>query len=371
MADPRYRKLAEALIGYALGIKPGDKLLISSTPLATPLLHEVYREALRVGAFPDVQIDLEALQEIKLREGSDEQLRHLPPVRLAEADYYDARLGISAAENTMALSGIDPKRIALLHGARAPLAARLSQRTAARELRRTGTLFPTQASAQQAGMSLAEYEDFVFNACLLDRDDPAAAWRELSAEWQRIADFLATRDVIRIVAPGTDITYRVGGRIWVNSSGSNETGSLNFPSGEVYTAPIEDSANGMVRYTYPAIYQGNVVEDVRLTFRNGKVVEAEATRGQSLLEAMIDLDPGARFLGEVAFGLNENIQRFTSNILYDEKIGGTMHMALGQAYLNTGGTNHSALHWDLICDLREGQVYADGELCYEKGRFTI
>jgi aminopeptidase len=371
MTDPRYRKFAEALIGYALGVKTGDRLLISSTPLAAPLLHEVYRAALRVGAHPEVQLDLEGLTEIRLREGSDAQLRHLSGMRLAEADYYDARLQIGASENTMALSGIDPGRIALAQGARAPLAKRLAERRTSKELRYTSTLFPTQASAQQAGMSLTEYTDFVFNACLLDRDDPAAAWRELSAEWQRIADYLAARDVIRIVAGDTDVTYRVGGRRWINSSGSNETGSLNFPSGEVYTAPVEDSVNGTVRYTYPAIYQGNVVEDVRLTFRDGRVVEAEATRGQPLLEAMIEIDAGARFVGEVAFGLNENIRRFTSNILFDEKIGGTMHMALGQAYLNTGGTNNSALHWDLICDLREGKVFADGELCYEAGRFTI
>jgi aminopeptidase len=371
MTDPRYRKLAGALLGYALGVRPGDRLLITSTPLAAPLLREVYREALRLGAHPEVQLELEGLQEIKLREGSDEQLRYLSGMRLAEAEYFDARLQIGATENTMALSGIDPARLALVQGARAPLSKRLAERRTGKELRYTSTLFPTQASAQQAGMSLAAYEEFVFGACLIDRDDPAAAWRALSAEWQRIADFLAARDEIRIVAPGTDVTYRVGGRIWINSSGSNETGSLNFPSGEVYTAPIEDSVNGTVRYSYPAIYQGNVVEDVRLTFEAGRVVAASAARGQGLLEAMLEIDPGARFVGEVAFGLNEHIRRFTSNILYDEKIGGTMHMALGQAYLNTGGTNNSALHWDLICDLRQGQVYADGQLCYEAGRFTI
>jgi len=371
MTDPRHQKLAQALIHYALGIRPGDKLLIASTPLAAPLLREVYREALRAGGHPDVQIELEELQEIKLREGSDAQLQYLSQPRLSEADYYDAQLRIGATENTMALSAIDPQRIVMAHQARSPISTRLSARTARRELRRTGTLFPTLAYAQQAGMALADYEDFVYNACLLDRDDPAAAWRALAAEWQRIADFLAARDEIRIVAPGTEVTYRVGGRTWINSSGSNETGSLNFPSGEVYTAPIEDSVNGTVRFTYPAIYQGNVVEDVRLTFRDGKVVEASAARGLGLLEAMLDLDAGSRSLGEVAFGLNENISRFTGNILFDEKIGGTMHMALGQAYLNSGGKNNSALHWDLICDLRQGQVYADGKLCYEAGRFTI
>jgi aminopeptidase len=371
MTDPRHRKLAAVLTGYALGIKPGDRLLITSTPLAAPLIAEVYREALRAGAHPEVQLELEALRELALREGSDDQLRHLPQPRLWEADYYDAILRIGASENTMALGGIDPQRIALAQQGRSAVGARVLERTARRELRLTGTLFPTPAYAQQAGMSLAAYEDFVFAACLLDRDDPEAAWRALSAEWQRIADFLASRDEIRIAAPDTDLTYRVGGRTWVNSSGSNETGSRNFPSGEVFTAPHEDSVNGTVRFSYPAIYQGNVVEDVRLTFRDGRVTTATAARGQGLLEAMLDLDAGARMVGEVAFGLNDNIARFTSNTLFDEKIGGTMHLALGQTYPNTGGTNRSAIHWDLISDLREGRVYADGQLCYEAGRFTV
>jgi aminopeptidase len=369
--DPRYQKFAGALIHYALGIRPGDRLLVVSTPLAAPLLREVYREALRAGAHPTTRIELEELAGLLLREGSEEQLRYLSPARREEAEHYDAILRIGAVENTMAQSAIDPARIAMVRRADAPVSARLQERVARKELRRTGTLFPTQAYAQQAGMALADYEDFVFASCLLDRDDPAAAWRALAVEWQRIADFLATRDEIRIVAPGTELTYRVGGRHWINSSGSNETGSMNFPSGEVYTGPLEDSVNGTVRYTYPAIYQGNVVEDVRLTFRDGRVVEASAGRGQALLEAMLDLDPGARYVGEVAFGLNENIGRFTSNILFDEKIGGTMHMALGQSYPLSGGKNQSALHWDLICDLREGQVYADGQLCYANGRFTI
>ncbi|HEX5503740.1 MAG TPA: aminopeptidase [Thermomicrobiales bacterium] len=371
MADPRYQKLAGVLIHYALGIRPGDRLLIVSAPPAAPLIREVYREALRAGAHPETRIELAGLDEIRLREGSDEQVRYLSEPRLREADSYDAQLRIGAAENTMALSGVDPRRIAMAQQAQSPLRGRLSERTARRELRRTGTLFPTPAYAQQAGMSLPDYEEFVFHACLIDRDDPAATWRAHAADWQRIADFLAARDEIRIVAPGTDVTYRVGGRTWINSSGSNETGSLNFPSGEVYTGPIEGSVNGTVRFTYPAIYLGNEVADVRLTFRDGKVVAATAARGQALLDSMLDLDEGARYLGEVAFGLNEQIDRFTRNILFDEKIGGTMHMALGQSYPNSGGKNQSAIHWDLICDLREGTVYADGQVCYAAGRFTV
>jgi aminopeptidase len=371
MTDPRHRKLAHALIDYALGIRPDDRLLIVSGPLAAPLLREVYREALRAGAYPEVRIEIEELAALALREGNDAQLRDVSPARLWEAENYDAILRIGAAENTMALSGIAPERLAAAQRGRAALSQRQMARAAKGELRHTGTLFPTQAYAQQAGMPLAAYEEFVYGACLLDRDDPAAAWRALSAEWQRITDFLAGRDEIRIVAPGTDLAYRVGGRTWINSSGSNATGSRNFPSGEVYTGPHERSANGTVRFTYPAVYMGNIVEDVRLTFADGRVVAATAARGQALLEGLLATDEGARSLGEVAFGLNETISRFTGSILFDEKIGGTMHLALGQSYPNSGGLNRSAIHWDLICDLREGEVYADGQRCYAAGRFTI
>ena len=366
MADPWHEKFARTLLHYSLGIRPGDKLLIRAMPAAYPLLREVYREAIRAGAHPTTQIELDDLDEIKLREGTDEQVGYFPAARLREVEELDAVLIITASENTRTLSGIPPERVALLQRAGAAWSRRRMERAATGELRWCGTLFPTHGHAQEAGMSLAEYEDFVYHACLLDRDDPAAAWREVHREQQRIIDYLARRDEIRIVAPDTDLTYRVGGRTWINSSGAR-----NFPSGEVFTAPHEDSASGTVRFSYPALRFGNEVEDVRLTFRDGRVVAATAARGQAFLEAMLELDPGARALGEVAFGLNYGITRFTRNILFDEKIGGTMHLALGQAYPDSGGTNRSALHWDLICDLHEGRVYADGELCYADGRFTI
>jgi len=240
------------------------------------------------------------------------------------------------------------------------------ERAAVGEMRWCGTQYPTEAHAQDAEMSLTDYEDFVFKSCLLDQDDPGAGWQGVRDSQQHIVDYLMAHDTIHIVAPGTDLTYRTGGRIWINSDGKH-----NFPSGEVFTGPHEDSAEGHVRFSYPAIYNGREVEDVRLTFKAGKVVEATAGRGQEFLLAMLDTDPGARYLGEVAFGLNYGIQRFTRNILFDEKIGGTMHMALGRAYPDTGGKNDSAIHWDLISDLREGEVYADGELCYRAGKFLI
>ena len=366
MIDPRVTKMADVLINYSLETKPGDKLIIYGTPAGTPLVREAYRAALRAGAHPVVRIALPGIDEIMFVEASDEQLQFLPQLTTDEVEYFDTRLSIRAMANTKSLSGVDPKRIALHQATIGPLGRRVMERSAAGELRWCGTLFPVEAHAQDADMSLVEYENFVFRSCLLDLDDPAEGWRDVRRTQQHVADYLMAHDEIHIVAPGTDITYRVGGRTWINSDGKR-----NFPSGEVFTGPHEASANGHVRFTYPAIYNGREVEDVRLTFREGKVVEATASRGEEFLNVMLETDPGARFLGEVAFGLNYGIQRFTRNILFDEKIGGTMHMALGRAYPDTGGKNQSAIHWDLICDLREGEVYADGELCYRNGRFTI
>ncbi len=366
MLDPRVAKMADVLINYSLEIKPGDKLVITGPPPAAPLIRECVRAALKAGGHPVVNATIPGVDEVLFAEASEEQLRFLPQTLVDEVEYFDARLAIRAADNTKSLSGVDPDRISLWQASRGSLGRRVMQRAAAGELRWCGTLFPTEAHAQDAEMSLAEYENFVWNSCLLDQPDPAEGWRRVRAEQQHIVDYLMGHDTIRIVAPGTEVSYRVGGRTWINSDGKR-----NFPSGEVFTGPIEDSVDGEVRFTYPAIYTGREVEDVRLRFEAGKVVDARAGRGQEFLRAMLDTDAGARYLGEVAFGLNYGIQRFTRNILFDEKIGGTMHMALGRAYPDTGGKNDSAIHWDLICDLREGEVYADGELCYQNGKFVI
>lgn len=366
MADSRHVKLAKVLVHYALALKPGDKFLISTTPAAESLLREVVREAARAGVFITSRIALPGIQEIVLRESAEEMLTQVQEIEKYEIGYFDAYLAIQASANTKAMSGIDPKRLAKVGAARAEIQQTFMSRSASGALRWCGTLFPTQAHAQDAGMSLADYEDFVFGAGMLHLDDPVEHWRGVDREQSRIIEYLRQRDTIRIVAPDTDITYRVKGRTWLNAFGR-----VNFPDGEVFTAPLEDSVNGKVCFSYPAVYQGNEVEDVRLTFEKGRVVDFEAKRGYDFLKSMLEMDAGAKSLGEVAFGLNYGIQKFTRNILFDEKIGGTMHMALGLAYPESGGVNQSAMHWDMVCDLREGEVFADGELCYQKGKFII
>jgi aminopeptidase len=366
MADSRHQKLAHVLIHYSLDVQPGEKLLLRGSEVAAPLIRELYRTALRAGAHVTTDILLDGLREIQLRESSESQLRYVSELDTYVNEYFDCYLYVIAEQNTKALSGIDPQRIAMHDAARAELSKRFLERAANKQLRWCLTLFPTQAHAMDAGMSLSDFEDFVFGAGLLDQDDPAAAWRAVREQQQHIANYLAQHDVIHIVAPDTDITYRVGGRTWISCAGTE-----NFPDGEVFTGPIENSVNGTVRFSYPAVYNGNEVEDVRLSFRDGRVIEATAGRGNAFLQSMLDMDAGARYLGEVAFGLNYSIRRFSKEILFDEKIGGTMHMALGEAYPESGGLNESGLHWDMVCDLHEGKVYADGELCYEHGKFII
>ena len=298
-------------------------------------------------------------------EGSEEQLDWENPARAEDIERADVRIAINAPSNTKALTSVAPERQARFARAHERLKNRYLERAAAGELRWAVTAFPTEAAAQDAEMSLADYEDFVYRAGFLDADDPSARWHEFGNELDRLAASLKGKRELRVVAEGTDLTLGVEGRNWIASKGHE-----NLPDGEVYTAPVETSLEGEIRFTYPAVYQGREVEDVRLRFEGGQVVEASAERGQELLEAMLEVDEGARRAGEFAFGLNPAVGVFTRNILFDEKIGGTVHLALGTAYPEFGGTNRSGLHWDMICDLRTGsEVYADGELVYRDGQF--
>jgi aminopeptidase len=366
MSDPRHVKLANVLINYSLAVQPGEKLMIMGHAAALPIITEVHREALRANALVDYFIVVDALDEQMVRHGNEGQIAHMYDFMTTHFDHYDAHLRLWAEDNTRFLSKIDSKRVSKRSQALGGALGHMIERSAAGAVRWCVSRVPSLAYAQDAGMSLRDFEDFYFRAGLIDQADPVAGWLRVHDEQQRVIDFLSQHDEIHIVAPGTDITYHVGGRTWLNADGK-----VNFPDGEVFTAPIEDSTNGVVTYSYPALYQSMEVEDVRLTFRNGEVVEAKAKHGEDFLNELLDMDEGARYLGEVAFGLNYGIQQFSRSILFDEKIGGTMHMAVGKAYPQSGGTNQSALHWDMICDLREGRVYADGKLCYENGRFTI
>jgi aminopeptidase len=342
---------ARLLCGWCLEVQPGQQILVMSTTLAEPALLAMHRELLRREVFPLLRISPPALAEEFYRHAGSRQLDGFGSVELAEIEQADARVRIDAPANTRALGAIDPALVSRTALARRPIQA------AGAAMRWCSTIWPTAGLAQQAGMSEHAYEAFVARALFLDTDDPVAAWQALSARQARLVERLSGAEEIRIQSDGTDIRLAVNGRTWINSDGRR-----NMPSGEVFTGPHERSASGTIRFDVPSSFRGSGVSGAELTFADGRVVAARAETGQAVLEAALATDDGARYLGELGIGTNTGIDRATGSTLLDEKIAGTVHLALGRSYPETGGSNVSALHWDLICDLRGGgELSADGE----------
>lgn len=367
MADPRLVKLAQLLTNYSVAVKPGDKVIVRGGLAAAPLLREVYRAVLQAGGWPQLEVRDNQFDEILLKEANDEQLAIASPVSRLLLETFDCLIAINATDNTRALSNVAPARQQQLQRTNRPLSDLFMQRQASGALRWVGALYPTAAFAQDADMSLSEYEDFVYTACRVNEDDPVAAWLAVAERQADLVNWLGQRQELRVTGPHIDLNLRIAGRTWINGDGRH-----NMPCGEVFTGPVEDSVNGWVRFTYPAIHSGREVAGVALRFEDGRVVEASAAKNEAFLLEMLEADAGARYLGEFAIGTNNGIQRFTRSILFDEKIGGTIHMALGQSYPDSGGRNASAIHWDMICDMRQGgQIWADGELFYENGAFLV
>jgi aminopeptidase len=366
LEDPRIARMAKVLLDYSLGVKPGWTLAITGSVAALPLIQSAYRYALELGAHPYVQLNTPGAEEMLLRFGSDEQLMRTDPYSLYMVENSDAILRILSETNTREYNGIPAERLALLRKGRGPIGSGYMNRIMENRPHCL-TLFPTEAYAQDAEMSLTEFQAFVFRACLLDGDeDPAERWGEVSREQQRIVDWLAGKREVRVEAPDTDLSMSIEGRTFVNSDGKR-----NFPSGEVFTSPVDDTVRGRIAFSYPASYNGRTVEGVELTFESGVVTEHTVRTGGDYLAAMLDVDAGARKLGEFAIGTNKGVTRITRNTLFDEKIAGTIHCALGNAYPNAGGTNQSAIHWDMVTDMSEGRIVVDGETLYEKGTFVI
>jgi aminopeptidase len=352
---------ADLLTGYCLEVQPGQEVLVRSTTLAEPLLLELQRAILGRDAWPLLRVELPGATAAFHRQALDRHLDTYPEVAFAEARKAHAQLGIQAPENTRALVGIDPERLARASRARKPLREQTLRK------RWCSTLWPTQAGAQQAGMSLVDFEAFVERGLFLDQPDPERAWGELRKFQAQLIERLRGARELRIESDGTDVTLSVKGRTWVNSDGKR-----NMPSGEVFTGPHEASASGIVHFGVPSSPAGVDVAGVELQFEHGLVVGARAERGEEYLQRALQTDEGARRLGEIGIGTNFGIDRAIGATLFDEKIGGTVHLALGRSYPETGGKNDSALHWDLICDLRPGgRLSADGELVVRDGRFAL
>lgn len=360
------QRYARLLVHYCLDIQPGDRLYIRTTTLAEDLVREVYRHALQAGALVEVDLEFRERGRILLTEGNEEQLDYISPLYRQAMESFDAYLFIRAPFNLREEQNIDPQRIRRRQEAHSGVLKHYFTRTADRSLKRNLCQFPTQAAAQEAGMSLEEYEHFIYGACRLYDPDPIESWLEVRRAQQHIVDHLNSCREVRYRNEHSDIRFGTQGRTWINSDGQT-----NMPSGEVYTSPVEDSVNGHVHFDYPAIYQGREVEDVTLWVEDGYIQKWEARRGQDVLDQVFAME-GTRRFGEAAIGTNYRIDRFTKNILFDEKIGGSIHMAIGQSYLQTGGKNQSTVHWDMIADMRSGgEIWTDGELIYKNGQFLI
>jgi aminopeptidase len=367
MRDPRVQALATILVGYSTKVSEGETCLIEGTTAGEPLIAAVYEEVLRAGGNPIVAMGFEGQSRAYFEYAGDAQLDWISPISRWAANESECRIAIGADTNTRELSQVPPERQTKRRSATRELSETMMRRAAEGEHRWVYTLFPTNAYASDANMSLAEFEDFYYQACLATDDDPLRAWGRASAETRRLADWIADRSEVRITGPGTDIRLGIEGRSFVAADGLH-----NMPDGEFFTGPVEDSVEGQVTFHLPAVVGGREISGVHLRFEGGKVVDATAERGEEFLISMLDTDEGARRLGELGIGTNYGIDRGTRDVLLDEKIGGTIHLAVGASYPETGGVNKSAVHTDMVCDLRRGgRIEVDGELLQEDGRFVV
>jgi len=359
--------LAKILVGYSTEVKEGEVVSIDGESAAAPLLLAVYEEVLKAGAHPLLNTSLDGQAAAYFKHASDAQLDWVSPVSEWLLENADVRIAIGADSNTRELSGVEPQRQTRRQTATGELLARAMERSAKGEFRWCYTLYPTNAYAAEAEMSLADFEDFYFGACLADDGDPLTAWKRASEECERLAEWIEGHDEVRVVAPGTDITLGISGRKFIPCDGRH-----NMPDGEFFTGPVEDSVEGEVTFHLPANIGGREVAGVRLRFEAGKVVDASAERGEEFLIGLLDTDEGARRLGELGIGTNYAIDRGTRSVLLDEKLGGTVHMAVGRSYPESGGVNESAVHTDLVCDLRlGGKIVVDGEDFQVDGKFVV
>lgn len=360
-------KYAKLVVNYCVNIKKDDTVLIWGPVESIPLINEIYREVLKsTEGHPYTQIIVPEQDYIFYKEAKEHQIEYSNPFQLYLVNHVDVAIKINAPSNTRELSNINPEVIKKVQLAKMNFWKSFFQRQATGELVWTSLQYPTDGMAQEANMSKEEFGDFINKTCFLDKEDPIAEWQSVSQQQQKYCDYLEKGDQIQVIGEGTDLTLSVKGRKWENSDGKK-----NMPSGEIFTGPIEDSINGIITFSFPGIYQSRIVEGIVLKFENGQVIEASADKGQDILDQILKI-PGAKRAGEFAIGTNYNMTRFIKNIAFDEKIGGTIHMALGNGYPETGSKNQSAIHWDLICDMRKsGKIFADGKLMYENGKILI
>jgi len=368
MNNPILTKYADVLVNYSTKVSKNDLVIIYARGYeAQPLIKEIYKLCLKNGANPIVRTSMDEIAETFIKYASDEQLEYIDEMSKIEVETADVMIFIGAPSNVKSMACADSTKLAKRSSATHPILAKRLERSARGDMRWVIADYPTNALAQEANMSLEEYSEFLLNSCYLDLDNPVQKWVEIDNEQKRIADILNKTSKLRIVGDKTDITFSTLNRTWVPCSGN-----MNFPDGEIFTSPVENSASGKIYFDFPQNYHGSTSREVYLTFVDGKVVEASAEIGNDFLQSMLNMDEGSKFVGEIAIGTNDRIQNVTGNILFDEKIGGSIHMALGASYPEAGGKNQSGLHWDMIKNMKNGgQIYADNKLIYENGKFII
>jgi len=368
MFNPVIKKYADVLVDYSVKVKENDLVIIYARGYeAQPLVKEIYKACLIKGANPIIRTSMDEIAETFIKYANDSQLQYIDKMSEIEVEDADVMIFVGAPTNIKNLANADSRKMAIRSKATHPILAKRLERSAKGDMRWVIADYPTNALAQEASMSLEEYSEFLIKSCYLDLDNPTGKWMEIDKEQARLAEILNKTSKLRIVGDKTDITFSTAGRTWVPCSGT-----MNFPDGEIFTSPVEDSATGKIYFDFPQNYHGSTAKEVYLTLENGKVVESSAEIGNEFLTDMLNMDEGSRFVGEIAIGTNERIQNVTGNILFDEKIGGSIHMAVGASYPDTGGKNVSGLHWDLIKNMKNGgKIYADDVLIYENGKFII
>jgi aminopeptidase len=368
MTDDANKKIAQILVDHSTCVKPGDRVAIETTSNAVSLVTEIYELVLLRGGHPHVLINLPEQEKLLFTYGNEDQLSYIPTFQKLVTEQFEVYIRVRAEIDPRVLSGTSPQKQSLRQKGMAPVRNMMLQRGATNSLRWVLTQIPTEGYANEAGMSMNEYADFVYSACHADKNtlDPVAYWENIHKQQVCLIEKIQGHDEIKLLGPNVDLAMSIKARKFNNSFGKH-----NLPDGEIYTGPVEESVNGWVKFTYPAIYQGQVVEGVELRFEDGRVIDAKAAAGEAFLRTMIDSDEGAHYLGEFAIGTNYEINRFTRNILFDEKLGGTIHLALGAGYPETGSRNTSNIHWDMICDMRkDAEIQVDGMVVYREGKFT-
>jgi aminopeptidase len=369
MINKFYENLAKLVVNYSIKVKEGDRVFITGPAFAKELFQALYVEIIKSGGHPFPLPQIEGIGELRYKYASEEQLMYVDPILKLMLKEIDGYIIIQGDYNTRKLSLIDPEKIAKSQGSpdNRELLEILMDRIGKRNLGYLIVPFPCNSLAQEANMDLFSYFDFVQNALLLNKDDPVKEWSEIDEKQQKICEFLKTVDKIQVIGEDTDLVLSVKGRKWINCSGQ-----LNLPDGEICTGPLENSANGHIRFTYPGLYQGNEIENIYLDFKDGKVLKATAEKGEKLLKEILKIE-NADKLGEFAIGTNYGITHFTKNILFDEKLGGTIHLALGAGIEEAGSKIKSAIHWDILKDMKPSgsKIVADSKVIYEEGKWKI